>query len=325
MSRLHPFRLVRRYESRLWGGNQLATWLNLTDAPTPLAETWEVYNDNQIRDGDLAGQTLRQAVITHGADLVGARSLQRYGHEFPLLAKFIDANQPLSVQVHPDDSYAHRYEAASGFHGKTEAWHIIATTGHNDVIHGLTHAISRDEYAHAIATNTLAPLLRHIPVVAGDTVFVPAGTIHAINAGILLFEIQQTSDLTYRVYDYTRHDANGTLRQLHIPQAIAVSHTGDPLPAITTPVVRALGHVELVRSDFFVMEKISAATVTTWQRPADSFQIITVIDGAATLDVADQHYALHCGDSLVIPACTATYTITPLPHTSWLRCWVPET
>jgi mannose-6-phosphate isomerase len=316
---------VRRYESRLWGGNQLATWLNLTDAPTPLAETWEVYNDNQIRDGDLAGQTLRQAVITHGADLVGARSLQRYGHEFPLLAKFIDANQPLSVQVHPDDSYAHRYEAASGFHGKTEAWHIIATTGHNDVIHGLTHAISRDEYAHAIATNTLAPLLRHIPVVAGDTVFVPAGTIHAINAGILLFEIQQTSDLTYRVYDYTRHDANGTLRQLHIPQAIAVSHTGDPLPAITTPVVRALGHVELVRSDFFVMEKISAATVTTWQRPADSFQIITVIDGAATLDVADQHYALHCGDSLVIPACTATYTITPLPHTSWLRCWVPET
>ncbi len=321
---LNPFRLVRRYESRLWGGNQLATWLNLTDAPTPLAETWEVYNDNPIRDGDLAGQTLRQAVLIHGVDLVGARSLQRYGHEFPLLAKFIDANQPLSVQVHPDDAYAHRYEATSGFHGKTEAWHIIATSGHNDVIHGLTHAISRDEYAHAIATNTLAPLLRHIPVVAGDTVFVPAGTIHAINAGILLFEIQQTSDLTYRVYDYARRDANGALRELHIPQAIAVSHTGDPLPAITTPVVRGPAHVELVRSDFFVMEKISAATTTTWQRPADSFQIITVLDGAATLNAADQHYALHCGDSLVIPACTPEYTVTPQPHTSWLRCWVPE-
>lgn len=324
MSHLHPFRLVRRYESRLWGGNQLATWLNLTDAPTPLAETWEVYNDNLIRDGNLAGQTLRQAVITHGADLVGARSLQRYGHEFPLLAKFIDANQPLSVQVHPDDAYAHRYEAASGFHGKTEAWHIIATTGHNDVIHGLTHAISREEYAHAIATNTLAPLLRHIPVAAGDTVFVPAGTIHAINAGILLFEIQQTSDLTYRVYDYARRDATGTLRELHIPQAIAVSHTGDPLPAITSPVVHALGHVELVRSDFFVMEKITATADTTWQRPADSFQIITVIDGAATLDAMGQHYALHCGDSLVIPACTTTYTVTPQPHASWLRCWVPD-
>jgi mannose-6-phosphate isomerase len=321
---LHPFRLVRRYESRLWGGNQLATWLNLTDAPTPLAETWEVYNDNLIHDGALAGQTLRQAVILHGADLVGTRSLQRYGHEFPLLAKFIDANQPLSVQVHPDDAYAHRYEAASGFHGKTEAWHIIATSGHNDVIHGLTHAISRDEYAHAIATDTLEPLLRHIPVTAGDTVFVPAGTIHAINAGILLFEIQQTSDLTYRVYDYARRDANGALRELHIPQAITVSHTADPLPALTTPVIRGPGHVELVRSDFFVMEKITAATVTTWQRPADSFQIITVIDGAATINTADQRYALHCGDSLVIPACTATYTITPQPHASWLRCWVPE-
>ena len=322
---LLPLRLVRRYESRLWGGNQLATWLNLTDAPTSLAETWEVYNDNLIRDGALAGQTLRQAVLIHGADLVGTRSLQRYGHEFPLLAKFIDANQPLSVQVHPDDAYAHRYEAASGFHGKTEAWHIIATSGHNDVIHGLTHAISRDDYAHAIATNTLEPLLRHIPVTAGDTVFVPAGTIHAINAGILLFEIQQTSDLTYRVYDYARRDANGALRELHIPQAIAVSHTAAPLPAITTPVVRGPGHVELVRSDFFVMEKISAATTTTWQRPADSFQIITVLDGTATLNVADQHYVLHCGDSLVIPACAATYTITPLPHASWLRCWVPAT
>lgn len=321
---LHPFRLVRRYESRLWGGNQLATWLNLTDAPTPLAETWEVYNDNLIHDGALAGQTLRQAVIIHGADLVGTRSLQRYGHEFPLLAKFIDANQPLSVQVHPDDAYAHRYEAASGFHGKTEAWHIIATSGHNDVIHGLTHAISRDEYAHAIATDTLAPLLRHIPVTAGDTVFVPAGTIHAINAGIMLFEIQQTSDLTYRVYDYARRDANGTLRELHIPQAIAVSHTAAPLPAITTPVVRGPGHVELVRSDFFVMEKITAATTTTWQRPADSFQIITLIDGAATINTADQHYPLQRGDSLVIPACTATYTVDPQPHASWLRCWVPE-
>ncbi|NBU64667.1 MAG: mannose-6-phosphate isomerase, partial [Chloroflexia bacterium] len=286
---LHPFRLVRRYESRLWGGNQLATWLKLSDAPSPLAETWEVYNDNLIRDGALAGQTLRQAVVSHGADLVGAGSLQRYGHEFPLLAKFIDANQPLSVQVHPDDAYAHQYEAASGFHGKTEAWHIIATTGHNDVIHGLTHAISRDQYAHAIATNTLEPLLRHIPVTAGDTVFVPAGTIHAINAGIMLFEIQQTSDLTYRVYDYARRDASGMLRQLHIPQAIAVSHIDDPIPAITTPVLRGNDHVELVRSAFFVMEKITATTVTTWQRPADSFQIITVIDGAATINTADQH------------------------------------
>ncbi|MCX6015823.1 MAG: class I mannose-6-phosphate isomerase [Chloroflexales bacterium] len=321
---LYPLRLMRRYESRLWGGNQLATWLNLTDAPTPLAETWEVFNDNLICAGELAGQTLRQAVLRHGADLVGARSLQRYGHEFPLLAKFIDANQPLSVQVHPDDTYAHHYEAASGFHGKTEAWHIIATTGHNDVIHGLTHPVSRDDYAHAIATSSLEPLLRHIPVVAGDTVFVPAGTIHAINAGILLFEIQQTSDLTYRVYDYARRDTHGNLRELHIPQAIAVSNTGHPLPAITTPIERGLGHVELVRSDFFVMEKITTTTTTTWQRPADSFQIITLIAGGALLSVADQQFLLTRGQSLVIPANTPNYTITPQPHANWLRCWVPD-
>lgn len=315
----YPLRLARRYESRLWGGHTLAPWLGVTDAPHPLAETWEVYNDNRITNGPLQGQTLRQAVQHFGATLVGQRSYARYGAEFPLLAKFIDAAQPLSVQVHPDDAYAHTHEAASGFHGKTEAWHILATQPGSDIIHGLIHPISRTQYADAIANGTLDTLLRHVPVHAGDTVFVPAGTIHAINAGIMLFEIQQTSDLTYRVYDYNRRDAHGNLRDLHIDQAIAVSDLG----VATTVPTPARAH-ELVRSEFFVMDRYTASQPLTWQRPADTFQIVTLIDGAAHYTWADGSEHLQRGDSLVIPASIATSTLVPDAQATWLRCWVPD-
>ncbi|MEY2847000.1 MAG: hypothetical protein RL076_2546 [Chloroflexota bacterium] len=315
---LHAVRLTRRYESRLWGGEHLATWLNIGDAPTPLAETWEVYNDNLICNGALQGLTLRQAVQRFGAAFVGQRSYDRYGAEFPLLAKFIDAAQPLSVQVHPDDAYAHTHEAASGFHGKTEAWHILAAQPGSDIIHGLIRPMSRTQYADAIANGTLDTLLRHVPVHAGDTVFVPAGTIHAINAGIMLFEIQQTSDLTYRVYDYNRRDAHGNLRDLHIAQAIAVSDLG-VAAVVPTP---ARAH-ELVRSEFFVMDRFTAHQPHTWQRPADTFQIVTLIDGAATYTDGAGSAQLTRGDSLVIPAAIATSTLTPVGSATWLRCWVP--
>lgn len=320
---LYPLRLTRRYESRLWGGTQLAAWLGIHDAPTPLAETWEVYNDNIISNGALRGQTLRHAVQHYGPALVGQRSYARYGAEFPLLAKFIDAAQPLSVQVHPDDTYAHTHEAASGFHGKTEAWHILATQPGSDIIHGLVHPISRSEYADAIAHGTLDTLLRHVSVHVGDTVYVPAGTIHAINAGIMLFEIQQTSDLTYRVYDYNRRDASGRLRDLHIAQAIAVSDLGMAAPVPTPAQQRSAGTHELVRSDFFVMDRVNTHQAYTWHRPGDTFQIITLIDGAAQYQHADDTYPLQRGDSLIIPACIDTSTLTPMASATWLRCWVP--
>ena len=320
---LYAVRLTRRFESRLWGGHTLAAWLGVTDAPTPLAETWEVYNDNLICNGALRGLTLRQAVQQYGAAFVGQRSFARYGAEFPLLAKFIDAAQPLSVQVHPDDTYAHTHEAASGFHGKTEAWHILAAQPDSDIIHGLIHPISRTHYADAIANGTLDTLLRHVPVQAGDTVFVPAGTIHAINAGIMLFEIQQTSDLTYRVYDYNRRDAHGHLRDLHIDQAIAVSDLGEAAAVPTPAVARGAGGAELVRSEFFVMDRHHATHATSWQRPADTFQIVTLIDGAAIYADAGGSEQLTRGDSLVIPAAIATSTLTPGGSATWLRCWVP--
>lgn len=318
------FCVARRYESRLWGGTQMAAWLGVTDAPTQFAESWQVYNDNTITTGVHRGMTLRALVARHQTALVGARSYARYGDDFPLLAKFIDAGQALSVQVHPDDTYAHTYEAHTGFHGKTEAWYIIGTQPGSDVIHGLNAPLTRDAYAAAIADGTLTQHLRHVPIHAGDTICVPAGTIHAINAGVFLFEIQQTSDLTYRVYDYLRRDDHGNLRTLHVPQALAVSHLDNNRPAHSTPVVLGSGHEELVRSPYFVMERIATAHAQHWTRNADSFEILTLIDGACVLTDAHGIHPLQRGDSIIIPADSPPYHMAPSNNATWLRCWVPD-
>ena len=318
------FRVARRYEARLWGGNRMASWLAVDDAPASFAESWQVYNDNVVSTGPYTGRTLRSVVTDCKAKLVGARSYARYGDDFPLLAKFIDAGHALSVQVHPDDAYAHSHEAHTGFHGKTEAWYIIQADAQSDVIHGLLHPMTNAAYAAAIADGTLEAHLRHVNIKPGDTIDVPAGTIHAINAGVFLFEIQQTSDLTYRVYDYLRRDDQGNLRTLHIPQAIAVSHLGTATPALAQPIIHALGYEELVRSEYFVMDRISTQRERHWQRPADSFQILTLIDGECRLSDDSGFHLLKRGESIIIPADNPGYSIEPLPSATWLRCWVPE-
>jgi len=294
------------------------------DAPASFAESWQVYNDNVVSTGPYTGRTLRSVVTDCKAKLVGARSYARYGDDFPLLAKFIDAGHALSVQVHPDDAYAHSHEAHTGFHGKTEAWYIIQADAQSDVIHGLLHPMTNAAYAAAIADGTLEAHLRHVNIKPGDTIDVPAGTIHAINAGVFLFEIQQTSDLTYRVYDYLRRDDQGNLRTLHIPQAIAVSHLGTATPALAQPIIHALGYEELVRSEYFVMDRISTQRERHWQRPADSFQILTLIDGECRLSDDSGFHLLKRGESIIIPADNPGYSIEPLPSATWLRCWVPE-
>lgn len=317
------FCVARRYESRLWGGTQMAAWLGVTDAPTPFAESWQVYNDNRVTTGPHAGLTLRELVRLHGAALVGSHTYARYGDDFPLLAKFIDAGQPLSVQVHPDDVYAHTHEAHTGFHGKTEAWYIIDAQPGADVIHGLSTPLTRADYAAAITAGTLEAHLRRVAIAPGDTIDVPAGTIHAINAGVFLFEIQQTSDLTYRVYDYNRREPDGSLRALHIPQALAVSHLDAPPPARTTPHAIAPGHDVLVESPFFVMERLTAMSAHTCAQRPDSVEILTVIAGTCTLTDAAGSHPLSRGQSIIVPADVPQYTVTPAPTATWLRCYVP--
>lgn len=320
---LSPLILERKLDSRLWGGDRLGDWLGLPSAPAHLAESWQVYEHNRVAEGPFAGRTLADLSQEHGVALLGTRPFARGGADFPLLAKFIDAADHLSVQVHPDDAYAHTVEAASGFHGKTEAWYILRAAPGADLIHGLTRPTNRDEVAAALHDGTLMELMRRSPAHAGDTVFVPAGTIHAINAGIMLFEIQQKSDLTYRVYDYDRRDANGQLRELHVERALDVSNFGEQPPALVAPSpiddVRTL----LVECPYFAMERWEVRAPLPASTDPGSFEILTVVDGAAELVWPEGARTLVRGESVVLPAALGMYQLNPEGAATLLRCIVP--
>ncbi len=323
MDSIPPLALGRQLARRLWGGTRLATWLGLADAATPLAESWQVYADNRVVGGPYAGATLAELCQRFGAALVGRRALARTGVRFPLLLKFIDAAAPLSIQVHPDDHYAHAVEAASGFDGKTEAWVILHAEPGATVFHGLRHATTPAAFRDAIATGQVLPLLREVPVHAGDVIFVPAGTLHAINGGIVLFEVQQTSDLTYRVYDYDRRDADGRPRALHLTHALAVTDWRAAPPLAQAPVVVGAGRTRLVSCAYFDLERWQFQESVPVEADGERCQILTVIDGAATLCGDAGAWPLERGASLVVPAAPASYQLRADAPVTLLWCAVP--
>ncbi len=304
---LPPLITRRKLVEPLWGGTRLATWLELPEPrPARLGESWQVFDSNPVAEGPFAGRTLAELARHYGPALVGARAVARYGADVPLLAKFIDAADRLSIQVHPDDAYAHRVEAHTGFHGKTEAWYILDAAPGATVTYGLKRPCTRAEFAAAVAAGTVEALMAHLPVAPGDVIFVPAGTLHAINAGIMLFEIQQKSDLTYRVYDYGRCDPKtGQPRELHLEKALDVSVFAPAPRGVIRPLPLAPDRDLLVACPSFALERWRVARRTGLAVDPGSFEILTVIDGAGAIEPEDPRHAplvLRRGDSAVLPA-----------------------
>ena len=316
-----PFRLKPKLDYRLWGGQRLARWIGLPEPlPDDLAEIWLVYAENRILNGPWAGRTLGAVARNLKEALLGTRPIKRYGYDFPQLTKFIDANAKLSIQVHPDDAYAHSVEAHTGFHGKTEAWYILHAEPGATLIYGLNRRSNREEFRQAVADGKLEELLNYLPVQTGDVIFVPAGTLHAINEGILLFEIQQKSDLTYRVYDYNRRGPDGKLRELHLQKALDVIRYEPPAQEQIPPIELGPGRDLLIACPYFALERhryVESSQLTT--RPG-SFETWTVIEGAATL--AGEKLTL--GQAIVLPAGLGDYTITPHGPVTLLHTLYPD-
>jgi mannose-6-phosphate isomerase len=284
-----------------------------------------VYDQNTITNGPLAGQSLGEVTRQYGAELVGKRSAARYGADFPLLAKFIDAADRLSVQVHPDDDYAHRHAADTGFHGKTEAWYILSAAPGARVTHGLARPSNRAEFEAAVRAGAVETLLQPLSVSAGDVIFVPAGTVHAIGAGIVLFEIQQKSDLTYRVYDYDRRDAvTGQPRALHLDQALDVIDYAPAASSKVPPLPLGSGRDLLVACPYFALERLSLEAARTLTLDLGTFEILTVIGGAASLEWPGGALALARGDSVVVPAAVSDVQLQPAAQAKVLRVYVPD-
>lgn len=309
---LYPMRIEPRYLERIWGGTALAEHLG-KPAPTsvPIGESWEIFDENSIANGPYAGHTIGQLRGMMGRALTGQRDPAL---AFPLLTKLIDARAVLSVQVHPDDTFARVHEGQPN--GKTECWYILRAEPGAAITYGLTRASSPAEYSARVANGTLDALLRSVPVQAGDVFYLPAGTLHAIGAGIILYEVQQSSDLTYRIYDWDRRDASGQPRALHIDKARRVldyrACTRTAIQPLHTP-----SSDLLVASRYFSLELITASP--TLLRPTrQSAVVVCALDTALSLETpgAPETTILVPYSSALIPAAAHTYTVKAVSETA---------
>ena len=288
-----------------------------------------------ILDGPLSGVSLPDAIARFGEALLGRRIVADGGSDFPLLAKFIDAREPLSVQVHPGDAYAQAHEGWS--HGKNEMWYVVAAAPGSELVVGLKPGTTRPQFAEAVAAGRCEALLRSAPVFPGDVVDIPAGRLHGIGAGLLIYEVQQNCDLTYRVYDYGRRDAQGKERPLHVAQALDVIDFNDPSDAIlrrTDPIpVRyagmqgatdadavsttgAVGFRPLLSNLYFQVEEwtLAQGATATFTAEGERFRILTAVDGAGRVhyvqeDGSQDAVGFRKSDSLLIPAALGRFVV----------------
>jgi mannose-6-phosphate isomerase len=253
---------------------------------------------------------------------LGTRSTARYSLKVPLLAKFLDAAEPLSVQVHPDDAYAAAREAASGHLGKAEAWLVLEAERGSSVVWGFSRPVTKGEVRARATAGTLEEVLNVVPVSPGDVIYNPAGTVHAVGAGLLIFEIQQASDLTYRLYDYGRTDAGGQPRELHLDKALDVLELGREGQPKLRPRHTGEGVAELARTPHFLMERLEVSGEMSAQTGGETLHLLTVLAGEPVLDWEGGRLELSPAASVVVPAALGAYRL--VGEGTLVRCSLPE-
>jgi mannose-6-phosphate isomerase len=287
----------------VWGGQRLRA------GEPPIGEAWVVHELNRVLDGPAAGRTLAEVTAARGADLLGRRAVQQTGARFPLLIKLLDTADWLSLQVHPDDAQAAALEGP-GAVGKTEAWHFLAAAPGAEVICGLRPGVDRAALAAAIRDGSILDLAARVPVAAGETIFMPAGTVHALGPGLLLYEVQQASDLTYRVYDWGRPASAG--RALHVEQSLAVADPQAIARVTPEPAVGDGASATVATCEHFTLDLISARTRDVpLDTLGESFHVLTVAAGEARLSGNGWEAALARLETAVIPAACGAYAIQP--------------
>lgn len=308
----------------LWGGDKINDYKHLNNSLTHIGESWEISgvpgHESVVANGPWKGTALPALIDRLGADLVGRDNYERFGTLFPLLVKFIDARLDLSIQVHPDDRLAHERH---GCPGKNEMWYVIAAEPGAQLCAGLSHPISPEEYERRIADGSIEDVLCFHKLRAGDVFHIPAGRVHSIGAGAFIAEIQQTSDITYRIYDYNRRDDNGRLRELHtewardaIDYTVQADYRTHYTPHTNEP-------VELVSSPHFTTSLYDLTEdMHCDYSELDTFIIYICTKGAATLcDDAGSELAISQGETVLIPACTRSVHIRPDGHVCLLESW----
>lgn len=316
-SRLYPLLFESNLHEKVWGGHLLSAMKGLPETATPLGESWEVSavpsSPSVISNGPLKGRNLIDIVAAAPEAMLGGKVARAYDNEMPLLVKFIDAQSDLSIQVHPDDAMARR---VCGGRGKTEMWYVLAAKPGAYLYEGFTHQIDEAEFRRRVADGTITDVLARHEVKAGDAFYIPAGTVHAICRGILVAEIQQSSDITYRIFDYNRPGLDGKPRELHVDLAAQAIHFAATAPDVVSGRAATPGtwrHV--VNSPFFTVRAMEAeAPVACDMRSRDSFVILVCTGGSCTVSTrpGGDEIVLREGWSAMVPAAVADYVITPI-------------
>lgn len=301
------------FKSVIWGGDKIAPYKGVVTQQQNIGESWEISgvegSESVVADGPDAGDTLSQLLKKYKASLLGEKNYSKYGDSFPLLIKFIDARQDLSVQVHPTDELAR--QRGSRF-GKTEMWYVLGAEKNAVLANGFNREVKPEEYERLVVTGEIMDVLNFNHIHPGDTFFIPAGRVHAIGKGAFVAEIQETSDITYRLYDYKRKDKDGSERQLHTKEAFEAINFNDtegkavaykPAPDIPVNLVTSpFFTTNLWRIDHEVMRDYSE-----W----DTFVAIICTKGKATLTTDSTSREVREGTSVLIPASCKKLTITP--------------
>jgi mannose-6-phosphate isomerase len=304
MSALYPLKFKTIYKDKIWGGQKIKTYLHKDFGGLPnCGETWEISGVKSdvsvVASGALEGESLADLLEQYKDELVGKKVYDHFGNIFPLLVKFIDANDDLSVQVHPDDKLAK--ERHNSF-GKTEMWYIIEADPGSTLITGFNQEMTEQKYVDALNSGHIMDILNKEDAVADDVFFLPAGRVHTIGKGLLIAEIQQTSDITYRIYDFDRVDDKGQKRELHTEEALAAIDYKH-YPEYKTPYEPKENEtVKLVSCPYFTTNVLDFDESTSKDYSAlDSFVIHVCVEGGYTVKYNNEAYAVKMGECILLP------------------------
>ena len=322
---LYPLKFKPIYKDKIWGGQKLSQFLNKESSELDnCGESWElsgVEGDISIvAEGPLKGETLTQLITTYHGELLGESVFHQFGTAFPLLIKFIDAAQDLSIQVHPDDVMARKRHDSFG---KTEMWYVVQADAGASLISGFNKQTSKEEYLNYFNAGNLKALLNKEQVVADDVFFLPAGRVHTIGQGLVIAEIQQTSDITYRIYDFDRVDKNGKKRDLHVEEAldaIDFNYYKD----YKTQYDHTKTRVTLVKNKYFQTDRlIIQDSITRNYEAKDSFVVFMFLEGMGEIYFNQGRIAYKKGETLLIPSSIKNLIIKASSATKMLEVSIP--
>ena len=324
---MYPLKFEDILRPMIWGGEEISRFKQLPEVHPGIGESWEISQVGDrisvVCEGEDKGKTITELIKRDGANLLGKHVAARYADKFPLLIKFIDAHDNLSIQVHPNDELA---MARHNSFGKTEMWYVIDAKPGAGLYSGFSKQITPAEYVERIKNNTITDVLQFHEVKSGDVFFLPAGRIHAICEGILIAEIQQSSDITYRIYDYDRRDAQGNARELHIEQSIDAVDFKMYDNLRTDYSAKNNDAVGLVKCPYFETNLIEVdKSVKRSVSGHDSFVIYMCMGGKVRLTDSNGYTIfLHQGQTALIPATLSWVTIEAETSAKLLECYIPE-